>query len=220
MSAADKPSDDAPAGPFLSRWSRRKVAARDAPQTTPAGPPAAAAASGEPAAAAVLPAGPGSGPDGPAEKTELPSIETLTADADFSPFMAKDVDPALRNQAMKKLFTDPHYGFDNMDKLDIYIDDYSRSDPIPLEILKTMYQAKSLFLFDDEEKPELGAAATPAVAAGGMTESDAQAVNSAPLSQDHSDSDAAIAGANIPEKFVDTQPHDSMTTNDVARDDK
>jgi hypothetical protein len=86
------------------------------------------------------------------EKPELPSIESLTPEADFSPFMAKDVDPSLRNQAMKKLFADPHYGFDNMDKLDIYIDDYSKPDPITLEMLKMMYQSKSLGLFDDDKE--------------------------------------------------------------------
>jgi hypothetical protein len=62
---------------------------------------------------------------------------------------------------MKKLFTDPHYGFDNMDKLDIYLDDYSKPDPIPLEMLRGLNQAKRLFLFDDEEK-----AAPPAGEAG------------------------------------------------------
>ena len=219
MSAADQPSDDAPADRFLSRWSRRKVAARDAPEATVARPPAVAAVTGAPAVSAVSPPSPETAPAEPAEKSELPSIETLSADADFSPFMAKDVDPALRNQAMKKLFTDPHYGFDNMDKLDIYIDDYSKSDPIPLEILKTMYQAKSLFLFDDEEKQE-GAVATPAVATGGMAATDAQAVNSSPLSQDRADNDAAIANANTPEIIVDTQPHDSVTADDLARDGK
>lgn len=87
-------------------------------------------------------------------RAPLPPIETLTHEADFTPFMARDVDPALRNQAMKKLFADPHYGFARMDKLDIYIDDYSKPDPIPLEMLKLMYQSKSLFLFEDEEKKE------------------------------------------------------------------
>jgi len=220
MSAADQPSDDAPADRFLSRWSRRKVAARDAPQTAPADPPVVAAVTGASAAPAVSPPSPDTAPTDPAEKAELPSIETLNADADFSPFMAKDVDPALRNQAMKKLFTDPHYGFDNMDKLDIYIDDYSKSDPIPLEILKTMYQAKSLFLFDDEVKQEEGVAATPAVAAGGKTATDVQAANSVTRSQDGAHSDAAIANANTPEIIVDTPPHDSLTLPAVARDGK
>ena len=88
----------------------------------------------------------------PPAKPELPSIDSLTHESDFTGFMAKEVDPGLRNQAMKKLFTNPHYQFEQMDKLDIYIDDYSKPDPIPPEMLRSMYQSKSLFLFDDEEK--------------------------------------------------------------------
>ena len=125
------------------------------------GPELVNASTGEPSEAKT-PATPQPEP-GLANNTELraplPPIETLTHEADFTPFMARDVDPALRNQAMKKLFADPHYGFDKMDKLDIYIDDYSKPDPIPLEMLKMLYQSKSLFLFDEEEKEadEIGA---------------------------------------------------------------
>ena len=125
------------------------------------GPELVNASTGEPSEAKT-PATPQPEP-GLANNTELraplPPIETLTHEADFTPFMARDVDPALRNQAMKKLFADPHYGFDKMDKLDIYIDDYSKPDPIPLEMLKMLYQSKSLFLFDEEEKEadEMGA---------------------------------------------------------------
>ena len=95
----------------------------------------------------------------------LPSIETLTPQSDFSAFMAADVAPALRNQAMKKLFTDPHYNV--MDRLDIYIDDYNKPDPLPAHWLRNMHQSKALRLFDDEEKkqPDAGnTAALPAVA--------------------------------------------------------
>ena len=82
----------------------------------------------------------------------LPSIEHLTGESDFSPFMKADVTPALRNQAMKKLFTDPHYNI--MDGLDIYIDDYGKPDPIPPAMLRMMHQAKSLGLFDNENANE------------------------------------------------------------------
>lgn len=83
---------------------------------------------------------------------ELPSLDSLTPQSDYSPFMAKDVDMKLRNQAMKKLFTDPHYNV--MDRLDIYIDDYSVHAPLPLEVIRQMNIAKTLGLFDDEEGPE------------------------------------------------------------------
>ena len=93
----------------------------------------------------------------------LPAIESLTKESDFSPFMQADVEPAMRNQAMKKLFTDPHYNI--MDGLDIYIDDYGKPDPIPPEMLRMMNQSKFLRLFEDEEKAEAEAAAAATLVA-------------------------------------------------------
>jgi hypothetical protein len=92
------------------------------------------------------------------EAQPLPSIESLTADSDFAPFMAKDVAPDMRNQAMKKLFTDPHYNV--MDGLDIYIDDYGKPDPLPEGWLQLMNQSKTLHLFEtaEEEAARLGTA--------------------------------------------------------------
>jgi hypothetical protein len=83
-----------------------------------------------------------------AEATPQPlqAIDTLSGESDYLPFMAKDVAPELRNQAMKKLFTDPHYNI--MDGLDIYIDDYGKPDPLPAGWLEKMNQSKSLRLFE------------------------------------------------------------------------
>ena len=82
----------------------------------------------------------------------LDDVKLLTKDSDFKPFMASNVGPEVRNAAMKKLFADPH--FNVMDGLDIYIDDYSKSDPIPEAMLRQMASAKFLKLFDDEEDAE------------------------------------------------------------------
>ena len=71
--------------------------------------------------------------------------------------MKKNVAADMRNQAMKKLFADPHYNV--MDGLDIYISDYTKSDPIPLDMLRKMTQSKALFLFEEEEKAEAKAKA-------------------------------------------------------------
>ncbi len=150
----DPVGKDEPAN-FLSRWSRRKVEAKsvaDAASSAPAAatsPAGDAVASAPTADAADLAQGEVAETPGP---QPLPDLDTLKCDGDFSPFMAKGVDAATRNQAMKKLFTDPHYGFENMDKLDIYLDDYSKPDPIPLEMLRNLNQAKRLFLFDDEQQ--------------------------------------------------------------------
>ncbi|MEQ1536510.1 MAG: DUF3306 domain-containing protein [Burkholderiaceae bacterium] len=95
-----------------------------------------------------------------AEKPEIPlptmqDVHQLTAESDFSPFVAKNVSSEVRNSAMKKLFTDPHYNV--MDRLDIYIDDYSQPDPIPQAMLRQMVSAKFLNLFKDEEEAEAAA---------------------------------------------------------------
>jgi hypothetical protein len=139
---------DEPTG-FLGRWSRRKV---DIAQGKPLE---------EPVVAAPLPAdakAPAAQSQAPQEPIEPPpekkaltlaDAKLLTKDSDFKPFMAGDVTPDVRNAAMKQLFADPH--FNVMDGLDIYIDDYSKSDPIPESMLRQMTSAKFLNLFDDED---------------------------------------------------------------------
>ena len=79
----------------------------------------------------------------------LEDVKTLTQESDFTPFMARNVGPEVRNAAMKKLFADPQ--FNVMDGLDIYIDDYSKSDPIPESMLRQMTSAKFLNIFEEED---------------------------------------------------------------------
>jgi len=86
----------------------------------------------------------------PAEEETLPptleDAESIDRFApDFSAFMKPNVDPAVQQAAMKKLLSDPHFNI--MDRLDIYIDDYSIPDPIPMEMLKRMVQSETLGLF-------------------------------------------------------------------------
>jgi hypothetical protein len=59
--------------------------------------------------------------------------------------MKPDVDPTVRQAALKKMFTDPH--FNVMDGLDIYIGDYSKPDPLPPGMLERMAQSDMLGLF-------------------------------------------------------------------------
>lgn len=85
----------------------------------------------------------------------MEDVEKIDVKAsDFSAFMRADVDPAVQQAAMKKMFRDPH--FNVMDGLDIYIDDYSKPDPIPMEMLKRMAQSDMLGIFKttDELYPE------------------------------------------------------------------
>ena len=138
---------------FLSRWARRKADARSG-APTPEAAPASSAPDGtgeaslppQPAAPAPI-ATPAAAPD-PTPLPTLDDVARLTRDSDFSPYVARNVDARVRNAAMKKLFSDPH--FNVMDGLDTYIDDYGKPNPIPLSMLRRMNQAAVLGLFDDE----------------------------------------------------------------------
>ena len=52
--------------------------------------------------------------------------------------------------ALKKLFADPH--FNRMDGLDIYIDDYTKPDPMPRAMLARLNQSRLLGLFEEDEE--------------------------------------------------------------------
>jgi hypothetical protein len=151
---------------FLSRWSRRKVQVREgvpAPEAVPPAPPVPAAlAPTPPPPDAELPA------ESAPTREPLPSladVAKLTRDSDYARFVAPDVEPDVKNAALKKLFGDPH--FNVMDGLDTYIDDYGKPDPLPEGMLRQMAQAKFLGLFSDEEDEAAeapGPVATVAVA--------------------------------------------------------
>jgi hypothetical protein len=132
MTASDqKPKETAEE--FLSRWSKRKQELRAEAQLPRPVQPAA------PATAAP----------------ELPPVEKLTMDSDYSGFFHPKVDEVLRRTALKKLFSDPHFNI--MDGLDTYIDDYSISDPLPAAMLGELKQAQNILAWarETEEEAEL-----------------------------------------------------------------
>jgi hypothetical protein len=140
-------------GDFLSRWSRRKHEARrqDAAETkvapAPAPPPIAPASDGS------LSASPASAvPVEPAEPAPLPPIESLTPESDFTPFMRPNVDPNVRQQALKTLFQDARHNV--MDGLDVYIDDYTKADPLPEGWLEKMEAVARLGVYRPPAEPD------------------------------------------------------------------
>jgi hypothetical protein len=126
--------DETTKGFTLGRWSQRKLAA--ARGEAPAAPPSTPVPAAPPPAAAAPVAG-------DAAPAVLPPIEALTIDSDFTAYLQPKVDAALRRQALKKLFSDPH--FNVMDGLDIYIDDYGKPDPLPPGMLEQLVQGRYLF---------------------------------------------------------------------------
>jgi len=128
---------DEPRKPFLSRWSQRKLAAsREASERASAVPPVSGAPAPTPPPAPQLSAEPAA--------PELPAVESLSFDSDFTPFMQPKVDESVKRQALRKLFADPR--FNVMDGLDVYIDDYTKFEPMTPELVAQLNHAK--FLFD------------------------------------------------------------------------
>jgi hypothetical protein len=145
-------NDEAPAG-FLSRWSRRKAEVREGrapeePTPAPAAAQRANVVAPNPSSAQATLAPAVNAAQAAKPMPSLADAQQLTPESDFTGFMARGVTPDVKNAAMKKLFTDPH--FNVMDRMDIYIDDYSQPDPLPLAMLRQMTSAKTLNLFDDE----------------------------------------------------------------------
>ena len=108
--------------PFLSRWSRRKSLDELSRQEE------------DDLLAKSLPAEPDTLIETPAPSTaaepepvltdaDMPPLETLHAESDFSLFMSSGVSDALRNQALKKMFAAPVFNI--RDGLDEYDDDFT-----------------------------------------------------------------------------------------------
>jgi len=182
MTAMDE-RDAHEGGGFLARWARRKNEQRQgrvAPEPprapAPAEPPAPAAATLPTTSAAPLAVEQDHAVvSAPVEERPPPPTQA-EADAivpgdEISRFIAPGVDPHVKNTAFRKLFTDPH--FNVMDRLDIYIDDYSQPDPIPPAMLRQLVQSKFLGLFDHEEEQEQSAQTPDAPAAPAETTAEA-----------------------------------------------
>ena len=123
---------------FISRWSKRKSAVKAEQRATPQprGPEAPPALVPEAAVPAASP-------------PRLPDVESLTPESDFTPFMQGKVAEHLKRRALKTLFQDPR--FNDMDGLDVYIDDFSKPDPLPEGWLEKMNQVARLGEYREPE---------------------------------------------------------------------
>ena len=159
---------------FLSRWAQRKAAVREGraqAEPPPSAPPAVPAPGNSSATATAAPAstrvagtpGAAGNADEPrpavaaAPAPTLEDVAQLARDSDYRAFVAQGVDPQVKNAALKKLFSDPH--FNAMDGLDVYIDDYGKPDPLPAAMLRQLVQSRSLGLFAEEDAARDAAAA-------------------------------------------------------------
>lgn len=110
---------------FMSRWSRRKAAARQpAVEATKTGeveataPPAVTPVD-EPAADRATAS---------VDESDLPPLESLDADSDYRGFLSPRVSEKLQRLALRKLFLSG--GFNVRDGLDDYDDDFTQFEPL------------------------------------------------------------------------------------------
>ncbi len=92
---------------FLQRFSRLKTEAREAQHNPPAPEPE------EPPTVETEPPG----------DDDMPPLDTLTVDSDFSGFLSPKVSDALRTAALRKLFHSSQ--FNVIDELDDYAEDFT-----------------------------------------------------------------------------------------------
>ncbi|CAO3354463.1 DUF3306 domain-containing protein [Azospirillum palustre] len=154
---------------FLSRWSRLKRTAVKPEPVPPEVPPAVAPV--EEAAELPVVAVEGSPTDAASPEAEaddplkdLPPIEELTGESDFTPFLRAEVPEDLHRQALRKLWTsDPIYA--NDDGLKDYADDYGSlfTGGVPV---KTLYRVGKGFLDTLDEEAE-GREPSPVPGEGG-----------------------------------------------------
>lgn len=165
--------------PFLSRWSRLKRKAVEPVSPPPADePPLPVEATPDeqpPTAVAEEEADP---------LVDLPSIEDLTAESDYTPFLRPGVPDDLHRQALRKLWTsDPVYA--NDDGLKDYAADYGSLFNLD-EPVKTLYRVGRGFLDKVEELEEAAgqpeeAALSPPADAESLDAPDEQAVLPPPM---------------------------------------
>lgn len=123
----------ADAGNFFARWSRLKQRARKPPVANEATP-----------ADAPLPT--------ETPQTELPPLESLTADSDYTAFMRPGVAEGTRNAALQKLWrSDPVFA--NLDGLVEYGENYAAAFKVSAAV-RTAYRVARGMMSGDAPPPK------------------------------------------------------------------
>jgi hypothetical protein len=159
----------------MSRWSRLKQETRDRP---PEEAPSKAVAAD------------------PQAPPTLPPLDSLTIDSDYRAFFHPKVAESVRRGALKKLFSDPR--FNVMDGLDVYIDDYSKTEPIPAAMLASLRQAQKILGWAKEDADQREKERAAAVASAAPTTLEP------PPAQTARDE---VGAANPPEALPAPSPH-------------
>lgn len=115
---------------FISRWSRLKSAEAKRREEPPVDEPAPVAEAAE--------QHPAEAPEEVATPSELPPIDSLTKDSDYTAFLRQGVPPELRRDALRTLWrSDPVFA--NLDGLLEYGEDYGAKFRTP-GVVATIYR--------------------------------------------------------------------------------
>ncbi|MBC8268300.1 MAG: DUF3306 domain-containing protein [Rhodospirillaceae bacterium] len=171
---------------FINRWSRTKLANTDKGDELDLLAEA-------PAQSASLPADPGDEAATTEEPIppDLPSIESLDRDSDYTVFLGENVPEELAQKALRKLWTS-NPAFANLDGLNDYDDDYSALGIVET-VVKTAYK----------------------VGKGLVTEDEAEIVDEAEI-EDEMAEDEPVAEEQPPQEETGDLP-DDQTSQEVAR---
>jgi hypothetical protein len=162
----DRTTEDPGDESFLGRWSRLKAQAREL-GSQPVAEPVEHGGDDSPAGVAQVT------PDAAPPSVELPDLEQLDQDSDYSAFLTPGVDASLRQRALRKLFSSPK--FNVFDGLDTYRDDFTSFPPLGDVVTADMRHhlerlAKELAARIERAPPD----APPAAAVTTITADDAQ----------------------------------------------
>lgn len=192
--------------PFFKRWARLKADSEGQPRQSPALAPAEEPAAEEPAEdarageeAEALPPG----------DDDMPPLESLGEDSDYSSFLSPRVSAALRKQALRKLFRSPK--FNVISELDDYIDDFRNFPPLGDMVTADMKHAAAVLLKKQLEAEEAAAAEKAAKADERGAEAES-AEHGPPQPAEPEDAVASAADA------ADTQDKTQNLSEDPERD--
>jgi putative acetyltransferase len=160
--------------PFLKRWSRRKIEAKEGPDAAdpkPAADSDVRALEDRSSLEEQPPAPPGDKPQDKRELTEADfadvDFEALDYNSDYARFTAPGVPETIKNKALQKLWASDAV-FTTPDPFQDYLGDYTDAAvAVPAGTLKTAYRIGKGFLTDEEvaEWEKLGQPAETEVAA-------------------------------------------------------
>jgi hypothetical protein len=187
---------------FLRRWAKRKAEARSGDPDPAA--PSAATDPGE-AARAEVPASPRAtetraietrAPEEsprrePPERSDvdMPPLDSLDQDSDYSPFLSRGVSPELRQTALRQLFRQPKFNVETC--LDDFQDDFLNFQPLGDIVTADMRHMAEVEAKREATRVARAADETPPSEQGLIADGQAGGEGDGPAPREHAGADAA-----------------------------